>query len=149
MRRFILIAAMVAFALGGAAACSNDEPTPSSTSQAATTAADQTKEVCAEAAAAGTAAAATIKAKANEAAAALSAGDQAKLIQITTDIKKAAAEWSAKLTELSNKPVDPKVKAALNDGITKINAIAAATTPPPDAEAQVNEFATKLSAACS
>lgn len=150
MRKLMMTAAMAAVALGGAAACGTSSPEPSGTTQATTTtAADQTKEVCAQAISEGTTATAAIKTKVAEAMAAFSAGDQAKVLQITNDIKKTAGDWSTKLNELSNKPIKPEVKAALTDGITKINTLAAATTPPVDAEAKMTEFATKLAAACA
>lgn len=149
MRKPMIIAALVAVALGGVVACANKPATPDATPTAAQ--ADQTKEVCTSAMSESTTAITTLKAKLIEAQAAFAAGDQTKLVQIQATVKTTATNWTAKLTELSGKPIKPGVKTVLTDGVTTINNLTAsiATTSPADAEAKLTDFTTKLAAACA
>ena len=131
MRKLLMITAMVAVALGGTAACANKPASPSSSPTTAT-AADETKAVCAEAKTASDSAITTLKAQ--------------------TEAKAAAVTWTAKLTELSTKPIKPEVKKVLTDGVAMITSLTATlgtSTSTADAEAKLNDFTTKLAAACA
>jgi hypothetical protein len=152
MRKLLMITAMVAVALGGTAACANKPASPSSSPSTAATAADETKAVCAEAKTASDSATTTLKAKLAEGTQAFLAGDQAKALKAQTEAKAAAVTWTAKLTELSSKPIKPEVKKVLTDGVAMITSLSATlgtSTSTADAEAKLNDFTTKLAAACA
>lgn len=154
MRKYLLPGVLVLVVIG---ACAHPTPpagygptTPAAPVPVPTSAAaaDQTATVCAEAKALSSTDAATIRTKANAAAAAVSSGDQAGLLQAVSDLKSIAADWADQLTRLAAQPVRPAVKAVLDDGAATIRQLAAAVVPPPDAEAKLAEFVAKLSAAC-
>jgi hypothetical protein len=154
MRKLMITAALAAVALAGVAGCADNSPKPassSSASSAAATAADQTKQVCDEAASTSTTAAAAIQAKATELVAAN--GDQAKMLQVGTDLAKLASDWSAKLTELSAKPINAQVKQALSDGVTTITTLSNPTTlqstTPAQVQSQIQGAIGKITAACA
>lgn len=151
MRKLLMITAMVAVALGGTAACANKPASPSSSPSTAT-ATDETKAVCADAKTASDSAVTTLKAKLAEGTQAFLAGDQAKAQKAQTDAKSAALAWIAKLNELSAKPIKPEVKKVLTDGVAMITSLTATlgtSTTTADAEAKLNDFTTKLAAACA
>jgi hypothetical protein len=145
----MIITAMVAVALGGAAACANKPATPSTPSSAA--AADETKAVCTEATTASATAIATLQAKLAEGTQAFLAGDTAKVAAAQAAAKTAATDWTTKLTQLSQKNIKPQVKTVLTDGVTTITGLAASfgTTSAADAQAKLTDFTTKLAAACA
>jgi hypothetical protein len=159
MRKLIIIAALATVAATGVAGCADNSVKPSSSSSAATTttaaapttAADQTKQVCDEALSASTTAGAAIQTKFTELTAA--AGDQAKQLQIGTDMVKIANDWSAKLTELSAKPINPQVKQALTEGVATIsslsNPVTLQSTTAAQAETQLKALAAKITTACA
>ncbi len=150
MRKLMITAVMVAAALGGAAACANPTP-PGAVPPTTTAPADQTKEVCTMAISESTTAGATIKAKLAEGIQAVASGDTAKLAQIEADLRKAASDWAAKLTELSGKQIKPEVKTVLVEGAATITALNSDTdqTPQAEAEAKLNAIGTKLAAVCA
>ena len=139
MRKLMITAVAAAVALGPVAACSSGGS------------ADQTREVCVEAIAAGTTASAAIQAKVNEGSQAVASGDQAKLLQIAADLRKTASDWSAKLTELSQKQIKPEVKTALTESAATISNLADPTKNVAASEAQTKliEIGTKINAACA
>ena len=149
MRKLMIITAMVAVALGGAAACANKPATPSTSSSAA--AADETKAVCTEAQSSSATAIATLQAKLAEGTQAFLAGDTAKVAAAQAAAKTAATDWTTKLTQLSQKNIKPQVKTVLTDGVTTITGLAASfgTTSAADAQAKLTDFTTKLAAACA
>jgi hypothetical protein len=118
---------------------------------ATTSAGDQTKQVCTDAAAASATAATALQAKFVEAQGAN--GDQMKLVQIATDAAKIAGDWSSKLTELSAKPINSKVKTALTDGATTIQGMTNPATmqslTPASAATQLQGVVTKIATACA
>jgi ABC-type Fe3+-hydroxamate transport system substrate-binding protein len=155
MRKLMITAALATVALAGAAGCADNSVTPSSSASAstaapATTAADQTKAVCEEAGTVSTTAGEAISAKAKEVAAA--SGDQTKQLKIAGDLITLANDWSAKLTELSAKPIKPEVKQALTDGATTIkgltNPVAIQTANAAQIESQLKLLVDKISVAC-
>ena len=157
MRKLIITAAFAALALTGVAACAdNSEPGTSTTTTPAggsspSAAGDQTKQVCDEAQSASTTAADALKAKATELAAAGS--DQAKQLQIGTELATIAGDWSKKLNELSAKPIKPEVKQALTEGVSTINSLSnpmtLQSTSAAQVETQLKALAAKLTAACA
>ncbi len=159
MRKLMITASLAAVALAGLAACADNSVSPSSSQSASTpasasattSAADQTKQVCLDAAAAGSTASTELQAKFVEAQAAN--GDQMKLVQIAGDAARIAGQWSTKLTELSAKPIDPDVKAALTEGATTIQGLTNPATmqslTPVAAAAQLQGVITKITTACA
>jgi hypothetical protein len=149
MRKLLIITAMVAVALGGAAACANKPASPSPSTSAA--AADETKAVCTEATTASASAITTLKAKLAEGTQAFLAGDTAKVAAAQAAAKTTATEWTTKLTQLSAKNIKPEVKTVLTNGVTTITTLVASfgTTSSADAEAKLTDFTTKLAAACA
>ena len=63
-----------------------------------------------------------------------------------------ANDWSAKLTELSAKPIKPDVKQALTDGATTIkgltNPVAIQTANAAQIESQLKVLVGKITVAC-
>jgi hypothetical protein len=155
MRKLIITAALATVALAAAAGCADNSVKPSSSTSASagttTSAADQTAAVCEEAGAVSTTAGEAISAKAKDAAAA--SGDQVKQLQIAGDLIKLANDWSAKLTELSAKPIKPEVKQALTDGATTItglaNPAAIQTTSAAQIETKLKTLVTNVASACA
>jgi hypothetical protein len=122
-------------------------PAPAPTS-AAVTNADQ-QQVCTQAKSVSGTQVALIKAKAAEAQAALSSGDQATLAQSIAQLKAAASDWSNQLTQLSSKQISPQLRTVLTDGASTINNLANSSAPPPDAQSKLDDFTSKLDAACA
>ncbi len=153
MRKFMIIAAMAAVALGGAAACAQSpaSPSPSTSAPTSAAAADETKSVCTDATSASTTAIATLKQKLTEGTTAFLAGDTAKVAAAQAAAKQTATDWTTKLTALAAKPIKPEVKTLLTNGVSTINTLVAsmARTPAADAETKLNDFTTKLAAACA
>jgi ABC-type Fe3+-hydroxamate transport system substrate-binding protein len=155
MRKLIISAALATVALAAAAGCADNSVKPSSSASASagttTSAADQTAAVCEQAGTVSTTAGEAISAKATEAAAA--SGDQAKQLQIAGDLIKLANDWSAKLTELSNKPIKPEVKQSLTEGATTItglaNPAAIQTTSAAQVETKLKTVVAKIATACA
>jgi hypothetical protein len=150
MRKLLILAALAAVALGGAAcATTPSAPLPGSSTSAA--ASDQTKQVCADAQSANTAAIATLQQKLTEGQQAFLAGDAAKVSAAQSAALSTITSWTANLTTLSQKPIKPSVKQVLTDGITTINGLAAsmATTSQADAQTKLTDFTTKLATACA
>jgi ABC-type Fe3+-hydroxamate transport system substrate-binding protein len=155
MRKLMITAALATVALAGAAGCADNSVKPSSSASASTaapttSAADQTKAVCEEAGTVSTTAGEAIAAKAKEVAAA--SGDQTKQLKIGGELITLANDWSAKLTELSAKPIKPEVKQALTDGATTIkgltNPVAIQTANAAEIESKLKLLVGKISAAC-
>jgi hypothetical protein len=126
---------------------------PATTSTTATNAtnaanADQA-QVCTEAKSVSDTQVAVIKAKAAQAQAALGSGDQATLAQSIAALKQAASEWSAELTQLSSKQISPQLRTVLTDGASTITTLANSSVPPPDAQSKLDDFTSKLAAACA
>jgi hypothetical protein len=160
MRKSPIAAVLVAVALTGAAGCAhpkNEVPLPgesptrtTATAAVTTTGADETKAVCAEAISASSSAVATLKAKLAEGKAALAANNQPGAIAAATAAKATGKEWSGKLSSLVSRPIKPAVRTVLSDGITMIDSLTASTNVnPTDAESKLNDFTTKLAAACA
>jgi hypothetical protein len=155
MRKLIISAALATVALAAAAGCADNSVKPGSSASASagttTSAADQTAAVCAQAATVSTTAGEAISAKATEAAAA--SGDQAKQLQLAGDLVKLANDWSAKLTELSTKPIKPEVKQSLTEGATTItglaNPAAIQTTSAAQIETKLKTVGAKITTACA
>jgi hypothetical protein len=156
MRKLIITAALATVALAAAAGCAYNSVKPSSsesvsTGTSTTSAADQTAAVCEQAGTVSTTAGDAIAAKAKDAAAA--SGDQVKQLQIAGDLIKLANDWSAKLTELSAKPIKPEVKQALTDGATTItglaNPAAIQTTSAAQIETKLKTLVTTIASACA
>jgi len=148
VRKLMITAVIVAATVGGAAACAN--PTPPGAAPTTTAPADQTKEVCATAISESTTATTTMKAKLAEGNQAAASGDTAKLPQIEADLKKAATDWAAKLTELSGKQIKPEVKAVLVEGASTITALMASTAESQaEGEAKLTAIGTKLVTVCA
>jgi hypothetical protein len=156
MRRFVITVVALAVTLAGAAACATTpsaNPHATATASTATTAAtgsDETEAVCDEAISVSTSSMNTLKSKLAEGQTAFLAGDTAKALSIQASAKTTATEWTNKLTELSKKQIKPEVKTVLTDGVTTINGLMnSTTTSPTDAEKKLNDFMTKLKAACA
>ncbi len=161
MRKSMIVAMLAAIALGGAAGCAhpqNEVPLPGvsptrttpATTTTTATGADETKTVCAEAISVSNSTATTLKSKLAEGQAALAANNQAGALAAATAAKAAANDWSTKLKSLQSRPIKPAVKTVLSDGITMIDALTASTNiNPADAEAKLNDFTSKLAAACA
>jgi len=157
MRKLILTAAMLAVALGGAAGCADNSgtdtttPSPSVSPAASSSTSDtaaQTKAVCTEATAVGATSTAALQATVLQ----LSqySSDPAKVQSLAAELIKTANAWSAKLTELSKKPITPQVKKVLEDSSATITALAASTNPNvSDIQAKLADLSTKLKAACA
>jgi hypothetical protein len=64
-----------------------------------------------------------------------------------------ANDWSAKLTELSAKPIKPEVKQSLTEGATTItglaNPAAIQTTSAADIETKLKSLVVKIASACA
>jgi hypothetical protein len=150
MRTLLTAAALAVVALAGVAACSGNAD-PSATAPAQTTVADETATVCAQAISEGTAAGAEFRAKLNEGVQAVLAGDQEKANQIETELHERVDAWAAKLTELSDRSIDPAVKTALTEAAGTLTSLNSEQdeTPVDQVEAKFAEFATKLAAACA
>ena len=130
---------------------SSPAPAPApvaTTTTSSVTNADQ-QQVCTQAKSVSDTQVAVIKAKAAQAQAALGSGDQATLAQSVGQLKQAATEWSAQLTQLSSKQISPQLRTVLTDGAATINNLAASSVPPPDAQSKLDDFTSKLSAACA
>jgi hypothetical protein len=122
-------------------------PAPASTAATATNADQQ--QVCTQAKSVSGTQVALIKAKAAQAQAALGSGDQATLAQSIGELKQAASDWSAQLTQLSSKQISPQLRTVLTDGAATISTLANSSVPPPDAQSKLDAFTSKLNAACA
>jgi hypothetical protein len=156
MRKLLMVAALAAAALGGAAACTQGTPTPTTTTTPPTTTAassdDQTVAVCSEAISVETTNSAAALAKVDEAMQAAAAGQLDKLPALKTDIEGIVATWKGKFTELSQKPVKPAVKSALDETVTFLDQLAANANNPTalaDAKTKMTDLSGKLTAACA
>jgi hypothetical protein len=154
MRKLVISVALVAIALGGAAACAVEAPTTNPTTAAPTTtaaAADQSKSVCNEAVTASTSAGLVIQTKATDLRAALAANDLVKATQVGAELQKAASELSTKLTTLASGNIKPEIKTALTDLVTTINkhAAAGAQINTTQAESEITAGIGKLTTACA
>ena len=155
MRKLVISAALVALALGGAAACAAEAPTPAATSAAPTTTAasttDQSKSVCNEAVTAATSSGLIIQTKATDLKAAVAANDLTKAAQVGAELQKTATDLSTKLTTLSNGNIKPEIKTALTDLVTTINkhASAGAAINATQAESEITAGIGKLTTACA
>jgi hypothetical protein len=49
---------------------------------------------------------------------------------------------------LSGKQITPQLRTVLTDGASTITALAGSTVPPPDAQSKLDDFTSKLDAAC-
>jgi hypothetical protein len=161
MRKSMIVAVLAAVAIGGVAGCAHpqnevplpgESPTATTPAAATTTAtgADETKTVCAEAISVSNSTATTLKSKLAEGQAALAANNQAGALAAAAAAKSAATDWSNKLKSLQSRPIKPAVKTVLSDGVTMIDSLMASTNiNPTEAEAKLNDFTTKLAAACA
>jgi hypothetical protein len=122
-------------------------PAPAPTSAAASNADQQ--RVCTQAKSVSGTQVELIKAKAAQAQAALGSGDQATLAQSIAELKAAASDWSNQLTQLSSKQISPQLRTVLTDGASTINNLANSSAPPPDAQSKLDDFTSKLNAACA
>lgn len=121
-------------------------PAPPPTNAGAATG-DQA-QVCSQAKTLSASQVALIKSKAAQAQAALGSGDQATLAQSVSDLKAAASSWAGQLSQLSGKQITPQLRTVLTDGASTITALAGSTVPPPDAQSKLDDFTSKLDAAC-
>jgi hypothetical protein len=75
------------------------------------------------------------------------------MLQIGTDLAKLASDWSAKLTELSGKPINSQVRQALSDGVTTIttlsNPATLQSTTPAQVQSQIQGAVAKITTACA
>jgi hypothetical protein len=158
MRKILVPAVALVDLLGGCAHPTPPEgfgvtapapaPAPATTTQTQATNADQ-DSVCSQAKSLSDTEVAVIKGKAAQAQTALAAGDQVTLVQAITALKTAATDWANQLTQLSGKQISPQLKSVLTDGASTISSLAAASVPPPDAQSKLDDFTSKLAAACS
>jgi hypothetical protein len=151
MRKILVPAAVLVALLGGCAHPTPPEgygttaPAPATTK--ATTDADQS-QVCSQAKSLSDTEVALIKTKAATAQTALTMGDQVTLAQAISDLKAAASDWSAQLTQMSGKQITPQLRSVLTDGASTISTLANSTAPPPNAQSELDDFTSKLAAAC-
>jgi hypothetical protein len=153
MRRLLIVAALAAAGLVGAAACADNTPEPSASSAPAATsappvAADDTKQVCTEAMAEATAATTEINAKVDQLVQAAQSGDLLKAQQLETELRQRASDLQAKVTAWSTRNIKPEVKSVLGEAT---NTLQQATSQTPDAQtkAKFQEIGVKLAAACA
>jgi hypothetical protein len=152
MRKILVPAVALVALLGGCA-----HPTPpdgfgtTAPAPAPTTAqqgnADQS-QVCSDAKSLSGTEVTLIKAKAAQAQAALAQGDQSTLAQSIAALKSAASDWATQLNQMTGKQISPQLKQVLSDGASTITALAGAAAPPPDAQSKLDDFTSKLEAAC-
>jgi hypothetical protein len=109
--------------------------------------ADQ-NQVCTDAKSLSATEVALIKGKAAQAQAALAQGDQGTVAQAISDLKSAASDWASKLNQLSTKQISSQLKSVLTDGAATITTLANSSAPPPDAQSKLDDFTSKLDAAC-
>ena len=150
MRKIMVPAAILVALLGG---CAHPTPPDGSGTTApqptnAVTNADQS-QVCTQAKSLSDTEVTLIKAKAAQAQSALAIGDQGTLAQAISDLKRAAADWSAQLTQLAGKQISPQLRTVLTDGASTINTLANSPAPPTDVQSKLDDFTTKLAAACA
>jgi hypothetical protein len=154
MRRLMIVAALAAAGLVGAAACADNTPEPAASSapapatSAPPAAADETKQVCAEAMAEATAATTEINAQVDQLVQAAQSGDLLKAQQLETELRQRAADLQSKVTAWSARNIKPEVKSVLGEAT---NTLQQATSQTPDAQtkAKFQEIGVKLAAACA
>jgi hypothetical protein len=152
MRKILVPAVALVALLGGCAhptppdGYGTTAPAPPPTN--ATVANADQSQVCTQAKSVSSTEVTLIKAKAAQAQAALAQGDQGTVAQSIADLKSAASDWSTQLNQLSGKQISPQLKSVLSDGAATITALAGSTVPPPDAQSKLDDFTSKLDAAC-
>jgi len=122
-------------------------PATTTSTTAANSTADQA-QVCSDAKSLSSTQVALIKGKAAQAQTALSQGDQVTLARAIGDLRSAASSWASQLNQLSGKQITPQLKSVLTDGASTITTLAASEAPPPDAQSKLDDFTSKLDAAC-
>jgi hypothetical protein len=147
----MIVAALAAVGLAGAACADNSPQAGESSAPPASAAADETQQICAQAMAEGTAAAGEFNTKINEMLQAAATGDTAKATDIESQLRQRLDAWKTKLTEWSGKNVKPQVKTALTEAAGTVGQLndPADNTAVDDVKAKFTEIGVKLAAACA